>query len=112
MQQICLYMFFKSEYNPEKSTKGIVVEANDKNILFPDTKWKPLYRGNYRAWRKDRDTLILHGFIELSENGTFTRTPNVYALSSLWKEWPENQEEIRKKFEKTKCAKARAGPEE
>lgn len=80
-----LYLMMKAEYLPEKSNKGVLLPANDKNILFPSSKWKPLYKGNQRKWQEDRQSLIDHGFIRIAECGRTTRTPNVYELSEDWK---------------------------
>ena len=87
MTQRQLYFEMKSEYRPDHNTNGIIIPANDQNICFPCSRWKPLYKNNQRKWTIDRDSLILHGFIELAECGKTTRTPNVYRLSGKWKEW-------------------------
>lgn len=98
MRQRQLYFELKREYNPEKSTGGVVIQPNDQNILFPESKWKPLYKGNSRAWKIDRQALEDHGFIETMERGQTSRTPNVYKLSSKWKEWPVKEDRaVRKK---------------
>lgn len=41
---------------------------------------------NMAQFRKDRQQLIDNGFIDVVENGRFTRTKNVYRFSSRWKE--------------------------
>ena len=87
LSQRQLYFEMKAEYLPERSRKGIIVPANDKNIMFPVSKWKPLYRGNQRKWLQDRDALIERGFIRIVECGKSTRTPNIYELSDEWKRY-------------------------
>ena len=42
---------------------------------------------NTSQFRKDINELIKHGFIELVENGKFTRTKNIYKYSDKWKTW-------------------------
>lgn len=87
LSQRGLYFEIKAEYLPEKSVKGVILPANDKNIMFPSSKWKPLYKGNQRKWQEDRKALIEKGFIRLVESGRTTRTPNIYELSDDWKSY-------------------------
>lgn len=82
-----LYFEIKAEYLPEKSVKGVIQPANDKNIMFPSSKWKPLYKGNQRKWEADRNALIERGFIRIVESGKTTRTPNIYELIDDWKSY-------------------------
>lgn len=87
MVQRQLYFEMKYDYIPDKCRNGVIVPASDKNIFFPKNKWEQLYNGNWRAWNRDRDALITHGFIKLKECGKISRTPNVYELSEEWKKW-------------------------
>ena len=46
------------------------------------------------------DDLVNHGFIEYVNQGQFTRTPNVYKLSSNWRVWKRPEGELRKHVNK------------
>lgn len=59
-------------------------------FYFNQTLWKDTYQiySNLKAFYKDRDALIAHGFIEMVESGKNTRTKAVYKLSSNWQRDP------------------------
>lgn len=82
-----LYFEFKVLYYPDFSKKGELIQSNEKNIKFPFGRWKTLYNGNYRGWKRDVQALIDKGFITIVERGKTTRTPNIYAFSDRWQKY-------------------------
>ena len=81
-----LYCGMKMEYRPDRPRKGILVPTNEKNILYPVSKWQEQFTC-HRDFNKRIKELVDHGFITIEERGKSTRTPNVYAFSDGWKTW-------------------------
>lgn len=85
-----LYLYCKAQYYAEKK-KPIIFstgETSDCFFTMNQTKWRDTYHlyKNLSQFYKDRDLLIQHGFIEIIENGSFTKTRNIYKLSDKWKD--------------------------
>ena len=60
-------------------------------FIFNQSMWQDLFRlykpGNQTAFYRDRDELILHGFIDCIEDGRNTRTKSVYRFSDRWQRY-------------------------
>lgn len=85
--QKVLYQCCKDQYYGEK-------RKPDNNQLFftmNQRKWKDQYQlyneGNKRAFYKDMEALIYHGFIDCVSSGKNTRTKSVYSFSDRWQLW-------------------------
>ena len=82
LRQQGLYLHLKSKFTVNTKT----LETNQDNISIPTSEAIKLY-GDLRTFRKDLDALIEHGFIYQKESGFNTRTANIYAFSSKWKDF-------------------------
>lgn len=78
-----LYLYMKLQLYGAKP-----IEGRDSDCFYFN---QALFMGklytNKAQFRKDRDMLIKYGFIELVENGEFTRTKSIYKYSSKWKDF-------------------------
>lgn len=80
-----LYLYCKAQYYAEKK------KPNNNSLQFTmnKSKWNSMYKiyTNQNQFYKDMGMLIEHGFIKCIENGSNTRTKNIYEFSSMWKNY-------------------------
>lgn len=87
-QQKILYLTMKSQLysKPRKP-----VPDDDECFTFNRSKWADMFglykSNNEKGFIRDRDALIEHGFIVCIEDGSVTRTKNIYKYSDKWKTW-------------------------
>lgn len=80
-----LYQYMKLQYYGAKGLPGHAsTDFVFNKALY--TKTYQLYT-NPNQFRKDRDSLIEHGFIEYVECGKNTRTKSIYRFSDRWQHW-------------------------
>ena len=82
-KQQLLYFYMKTQFCQKDSKK-----PNGKHLQFYFNRG--LYKNtlglysNDEQFRKDRDALIMHGFIICIENGSNTRSKSIYQFSDKW----------------------------
>ncbi len=79
-----LYLYMKLQLYGANTIEGHPPEDFYFNTAMITQTYK-LYT-NMSQFRKDRQLLIDNGFIEIIENGRFSRTKNIYRLSAKWQE--------------------------
>ena len=79
-----LYLYMKAQYRGQKN----LADHPEIDFEFSQGLAKNVYHlyTNMEQFRKDRDSLIENGFIEVVENGRFTRTRNIYRFSDKWQD--------------------------
>ncbi len=89
-----LYHYMKAKFN----------FTNENNISCTYTEGTTLMcKANFN---KAIDSLILHGFIKIIENGRTQRKPNIYGFSDLWQRYPDINIIPRKKRNKEETEKS------
>lgn len=97
-QQI-LYIYCKAQYYGEKKKpkpmyKQLTEEEQMRCFTMNKAKWCKVCRlykdGSQRLFIHDMKALIEKGFIDLIEDGKYSRTKNIYALSDRWLENDNN----------------------
>lgn len=85
-KQQLLYFYMKIQFGQKESKK-----PNGKHLQFYFNRG--LYKNtlglysNDEQFRKDRDALIMHGFIICIENGFNTRSKSIYQFSDKWQNY-------------------------
>ena len=85
-KQQLLYFYMKTQFCQKDSKK-----PNGKHLQFYFNRG--LYKNtlelysNDGQFRKDRDALIMHGFIICIENGSNTRSKSIYQFSDKWQNY-------------------------
>lgn len=83
--QKLLYLYMKAQYYQQKQHP----QNNPERFYFNKYLWcnkYGLYKNN-NHFAKDRDALIEKGLIKVVEDGSTTRTKNVYQFSSMWQKY-------------------------
>jgi len=77
-----LYMYMKLQKYGAKDIPG----WDELCFYFNASMYTEVYKlyTNRTQFRKDRQQLIDNGFIEIMEDGTLTRTKNIYRFSDKW----------------------------
>lgn len=80
-----LYVFCKLQFYGQKKAPDMQADQ----FVFNQALWMNKYRlyrkGNERAFYRDMDALVSHGFIACVKCGAFSRTKTVYRFSDRWK---------------------------
>lgn len=84
--QRLLYVYMKLQYYSQKKKPYGKTDMFYFNRFMWNDKYK-LYKGNANSFAKDRDALIEKGFIKIVDDGSTTRTKNVYQFSSKWQKY-------------------------
>lgn len=85
LRQRGLYLELKARY-AQKVMRGVVVESNRDEIVYPQSEWKRHY-GDYRTFKGDMECLVNLGFIRITFKGKNVRQPNKYGFTDEWQDW-------------------------
>lgn len=95
--QKVLYLAMKDQQYAQKTrNRPVQVDKSIEQEVFAfNTKLfveiYALYSGNNKAgFYRDRDALIMHGFIDLFHNGKTEQERNAYRYSNRWITWNKN----------------------
>ena len=95
-----LYLYLKMQLfaeHPKPKTEQYP-GGHEEYFTFNKSKWCTLYGiysgTNLGGFTRDRDALILHGFIKVVRDGQNTKTKTIYTYSAAWKTWGQPGFEI------------------
>lgn len=85
--QKTLYLYCKAQYYGEKN----IYESNKYSFTMSKNKWLNKYgiynKGNEKAFYRDMEGLINHGFIACIICGALARRKNIYIFNDKWQKW-------------------------
>ncbi|MBR4235762.1 MAG: hypothetical protein IKR85_06835 [Clostridia bacterium] len=90
LRQRGLYVQLKAKYY-QKVVRGVIVEANTENITMPRSEYMEFYQSAH-TFLSDMRKLTECGFIKVKESGRKSRTPNIYAFTDGWIQYPKSKE--------------------